>query len=142
MRKLKNCDGCNKPSVIWKSEGKSKYCKNCWSCHYSSKVGQTSKQRTPLAPRSSRQKKLEVAYSTLRKAYLKDHGMCEAHLNGCSTYATDIHHKAGRGAYLLDSTTYLAVCRSCHQWIELHPIEAKEMNFSVERLRKDTPDQD
>lgn len=133
---MKVCSGCKKPSVIWKSEGRDKYCRQCWSCHNPSKVGQTSKPRsTKLAPRSSRQSKKEALYAILRKAYLKDHNMCEAHLPDCGTYATDIHHKAGRGVYFLDSTTYMAVCRSCHQWIELHPIEAKQMNFSVERLK-------
>lgn len=61
--------------------------------------------------------------------------MCQAHLSGCATYATDIHHKAGRGEYMLDQSTYMAVCRNCHQWIELHPIEAKQKGFSVERLK-------
>lgn len=133
--KKKKCSGCGELTVIWKSEGREKYCKQCWSCHNPSKVRQTSaKKRTPLSPRSPKQKRIEAAYAVLRKKYLESHAMCEAHLSGCSTYATDIHHKAGRGQYMLDETTYLAVCRTCHQYIELHPNEAKEMGFSINRL--------
>lgn len=139
--KKKKCSGCGEVTVIWKSEGRDKYCKQCWSCHKTSGVRQTSK-RTPLRPRSSKQSKKDALYTILRTAYLKDHGMCEAHLAGCNTHATDIHHKAGRGVNYLDSTTYMAVCRTCHQWIETHPVEAKQKGFSVERLIKRDEDQD
>lgn len=134
--KKKKCSGCGETTVIWKSEGREKYCKQCWSCHKTSGVRQTSaKKRTALSPRSPKQRRIEAAYAVLRKAYLDSHQMCQAHLSGCSTYATDIHHKAGRGENMLDQSTYLAVCRPCHQWIELNPTEAKEKGFSVERLK-------
>ena len=131
---MKVCSGCKKPSVIWKSEGREKYCKQCWSCHNPSKVGQTSTKRATLSPRSPKQKRVEAAYAVLRKSYLDSHNMCEAHLGGCGTYATDIHHKSGRGEYMLDQSTYMAVCRNCHQWIELNPTEAKKLGFSNNRL--------
>lgn len=134
IAKKKKCDGCQKETVIWKSEGRKKYCKQCWSCH-SGEVRQTSK-RTPLRPRSSKQQKLEAAYKVLRETFLDAHPMCQAHLSGCTLKATDIHHKAGRGEYLLDQSTYLAVCRTCHTYIETHPEESKELSFSVERLKK------
>ena len=141
--KKKKCNGCGEITVIWKSEGREKYCKQCWSCHKTSGVRQTSaKKRTPLSPRSPKQRRIEAAYDVLRKKYLEAHQMCEAHLGGCSTYATDIHHKAGRGQYMLDDTTYLAVCRTCHQYIELHPIEAKEMGFSINRLTSNKDEED
>ena len=31
--------------------------------------------------------------------------------------------KKGRGAYHNDVSTWLSVCRTCHNWIELNPIE-------------------
>lgn len=136
LAKKKKCSRCGETTVIWKSEGREKYCKQCWSCHKTSGVRQTSaKTRTALSPRSPKQRRLEAAYSVIRKAYLETHSMCEAHLAGCATHATDIHHKAGRGTLTLDSTTFLAVCRSCHQWIETHPKESKDLGFSIERLK-------
>jgi hypothetical protein len=34
-------------------------------------------------------------------------------------------------------STWLGVCASCHEYIELHPNEAKELGFSVNRLDKE-----
>lgn len=68
---------------------------------------------------------------------MKNHPMCEAKLPGCSSIATECHHKRGRGEYLLDSTTFLALCHLCHSYIELHPNQAKELGFSESRLSKD-----
>lgn len=137
LAKKKKCSRCGELTVIWKSEGREKYCKQCWSCHKTSGVRQTSaKKRTALSPRSPKQRRLEAAYGVIRKAYLDSHQMCEAHLANCATYASDIHHKQGRGEYMLDSTTYMAVCRSCHQWIETHPKESKDLGFSTNRLNK------
>jgi hypothetical protein len=135
--KKKLCSGCNEPQFIWKSVGREKYCKRCWSCQSPSIVRQIEpKARTPLRPRSSKQQKLDVAYNALRIGHLSAHPMCEAHLENCTLRSTDIHHKAGRGEYLLDSTTFLAVCRTCHDWITLHSKEAIELGFSVLRLEK------
>jgi len=137
LAKKKRCSRCGETTIIWKSEGREKYCKQCWSCHKTSGVRQTSAKTrsTALSPRSPKQRRIEAAYNVIRKAYLETHSMCEAHLAGCATYATDIHHKAGRGMLTLDSTTFLAVCRSCHQWIETHPKESKDLGFSIERLK-------
>lgn len=134
--KKKKCSKCGELTVIWKSAGREKYCKQCWSCHKTSGVRQTSaKKRTPLSPRSPKQRRVEAAYSTMRKVFLDTHSMCQAHLGGCTTYSTDVHHKVGRGKNTLDSTTWIAVCRNCHIWIETHPIEAKELGLSGQRLQ-------
>jgi hypothetical protein len=83
---------------------------------------------------SSKIVKLNAAYSILREQYMKHHPHCEAHLAGCAINACDIHHKKGRvGNLFLDDTEFLAVCRTCHGWIETHPKEAKLLNFSKSR---------
>jgi hypothetical protein len=73
-------------------------------------------------------------YSKIRTAYLVVNPHCKANLVGCTGMATEIHHKAGRGENHLRIATWLSVCRSCHTWIELHPIEAKELGLSETRL--------
>lgn len=70
----------------------------------------------------------------MRKAYLDFNPTCKASLYGCTGIATDIHHKAGRvGENMLDTTTWIAVCRSCHMTIEEHPTLAKKLNLSLNR---------
>lgn len=131
-KKKKKCDGCNLFKIIWKSHGKEKFCRSCWTQH-----PKNAKPIVRISKKSSKQEKRDELYYILNKEYLRAHPMCEAHLidlAGCTTYATEIHHKKGRGEYYLDSTTFLAVCRCCHSWIEKNPIQAKELNLSLERL--------
>lgn len=92
-------------------------------------------KRSPLRKRSKKRSKQETEYSKLRLLYLNDHEFCESRLPGCSLKATDIHHKKGRvNEDLTDITEWMAVCRSCHQWIETHPIEATELGFRKSKM--------
>lgn len=92
------------------------------------------KINAPIKKISTRLRNLAKKYSQLREEFLKNHPLCEAHLHDCTRIATDIHHKRGRGKYLLDITTWLSVCRRCHQWIETRPKQAKELGLSDTRL--------
>lgn len=123
--KLKICAGCNQPKHIWKSHGKEKYCKECW---YSKEPPKKPK------PVSTKMKELNDEYSRMRLLYLTANPFCKANLQGCTKVATDVHHKAGRGENHLKMTTWVAVCRSCHRWIEENPKEAKELGLSENRL--------
>ena len=73
------------------------------------------------------------SYSKLRKEFFKDKILCEAVIHNCTLKATDVHHMKGRGKYHLDTSTWLAVCRRCHNWIEEHPADAKELGYSLKR---------
>lgn len=136
--KLKQCDGpCGEQKVIWKNHGGKRYCQRCWKLELpnnSLKYKPTVKQQ-PLSPRSPKRAKEERLYSAKRILFLSEHKMCEAHLQGCTNFATEVHHKKGRiGELLLDVTEWLAACHNCHAYIELNPIEAKILGFSKPRL--------
>ena len=133
--KLKTCAGCNEPKHIWKSDGKDKYCKECWYKVQPPKgMPKPTKKPKPISDKMSQQ--LDK-YSKKREVFLIINSTCEAKLIGCTHVATDIHHKAGRiGQLLLRLSNWLAVCRSCHRWIEENPNEAKELGLSESRLNK------
>lgn len=125
--KKKICAGCNTMSYIYKNiEGK-KYCK---SCAY--------KISSPIKIKrvSEKKKQEDGEYSKLRKLYLESHPFCEAKLPDiCTSEATDIHHMSGKiGEKYLDITNFIALCRMCHNWCEMHPIDAKELGLSKNRL--------
>lgn len=124
--KLKKCAGCNELKHIWKSHKKDKYCKECWY------IIEKPKSISPV----SKKRRVEMdTYSKLREAFLDIKPHCEAKLVGCTGKSIDIHHKAGRvGENYLKIGTWLAVCRSCHRWIEDNPEAAKELNLSQSRL--------
>lgn len=124
--KLKKCAGCNELKHIWKSHGKEKYCKQCWY---------DIEKPKSISPVSAKRRVEMDKYSTLREAFLIAKPKCEAYLVGCTGTSTDVHHKAGRvGENYLKVGTWLAVCRSCHGWIETNPEAAKELGFSQSRL--------
>jgi len=131
--KLKVCDGCQKETVIWKNHGGFKYCKYCWSCQKaidSDSVQKPTDYKIPLV--SSKRKKKDLEYSKLRKRFLTDNPLCMVKVNGCGHGATDVHHKfsgSDRDTYYLVQSTWLAVCRNCHDWIHKSPKEARALGY-------------
>ena len=124
--KLKKCAGCNELKHIWKSHGKDKYCQPCWY---------NIEKPKSISPVSKKRQGEMDTYSKLREGFLIVKPQCEAKLVGCTAKATEVHHKAGRiGDNYLKISTWLAVCRNCHTFIENNPEEAKELGFSQSRL--------
>lgn len=132
--KMKTCSQCNddeKP--IWKNFEGEKYCKYCWLM-IKAKKAKPKKPRSKINQRSKKREKLDLLYSKMRIQFLTDKPVCQAKLPNCTSVATDVHHKAGRGRNYLAIDTWFAVCRSCHSWIEEHPIEAREAGYSTTKL--------
>lgn len=132
--KLKTCAGCGEEKKIWKNHEGNKYCQYCWNRIKFQKDPPKPKPRAPINPKSKKMKALTSAYSILRKPFMLSHPMCEAALPGCQGPSCDVHHKKGRGKWLLVTDTWMAVCRTCHQWIETHPEEATEMGFRESKI--------
>jgi hypothetical protein len=132
QRKLKKCAGCSQEKVIWKAHGKEKYCKECWLSQSPAKplAKPTSKPNAV----SQKMKQTMSVYEKKRVAFLALHQYCQASLPDCNARATDVHHMAGRGENHNNMDTWLAVCRTCHQWIETNPAKARAMGFSLSRL--------
>ena len=130
--KLKKCSKCGEQKQIWKRHNRELYCKDCWAQH-PDKGKKPLQAKKPISKKSSKQEKLDALYSVLRETYLKSNPFCKAKLHGCQINATDVHHMAGRGKFMLDQSTFLAVCRICHNQIEENPVMAKAMGFSESR---------
>jgi hypothetical protein len=125
--KLKICDGCQKETVIFK------YCKYCWSCQKAINSDSVQKPTDYKIPQvSSKRKKKDQEYLKLRKRFLTDNPLCMVKVNGCGHGATDVHHKfsgSDRDTYYLVQSTWLAVCRNCHDWIHAHPKESRAFGY-------------
>jgi hypothetical protein len=150
-RKLKECSVCHDMVVLWQSSPA--MCKNCSQLaklsekptydHSGLKQTADGRPAKPFKYRtqeikkvSTRQQRLNAAYSAQRKVYLKYHPYCEAKLSVCTHKATTVHHRKGRGMYLLDESTWLPCCLECHTHIENSPVEAKALGLSESRLNK------
>lgn len=129
--KLKECDGCHKETVIWKNHEGYRYCKLCWSCH-KSKDNTQKPTKSAISQVSSKRKKKDQEYLKLRNRFLTDFNLCQIAVKGCSINATDVHHTyagANRDTYYLVQSTWLAVCRNCHDWIHAHPKESRAFGY-------------
>ncbi len=131
--KLKVCDGCQKETVIWKNHGGFKYCKYCWSCQKAIDSDSVQKPTDYKIPQvSSKRKKKDAEYSKLRERFLTENPLCMVKVNGCGHGATDVHHKfsgSDRDTYYLVQSTWLAVCRNCHNWVHLNPKESRALGY-------------
>ena len=110
--KPKTCSykGCNNPS--W-SGGRCKY--------HPLKKGKPRLKRSPIKKVSGKQAKKNKAYSVMRKTFMEHHPLCKR----CGAPATDLHHVFHRtGKAMLDTSTWMSLCRSCHDWVHTHPKEA------------------
>ena len=131
--KLKECDSCGKTTVIWKNHEGFKYCKYCWSCQNPKNKDNTQKPTDYKIPQvSSKKKKKDQEYLKLRERYLTENHLCMVKVTGCTNGATDVHHTfagSNREAFYLVQSTFLSVCRNCHDWIHAHPAEARTMGW-------------
>lgn len=132
--KKKICSGCGEEKVIWKNHEGEKYCQYCWNSIKYKQDPPKPKVQKPIKPRSKKMQKLDQIYTKLREIFMRDHPQCQACLPGCMGGATDVHHKKGRGKWYLVVSTWMAVCRKCHEWIELHPVEATEMGWRESKI--------
>lgn len=93
------------------------------------------KKPKPIAKVSEKQIERLAKYRKVRDQFMKEHPNCQARLQGCTIKATDCHHSRGKvGDLLTDKRYFKALCRSCHNYIETHPSQSKEMGFSLSRL--------
>lgn len=100
------------------------------------KTGAKGGKKRKAVPRVSPKLRAQNAEYSVRVAAWKrkpENKFCKAMQKGCLVHATDNHHKRGRGKYLLDETTWLPVCRNCHNWITEHSTEAITLGFSEKR---------
>ncbi len=131
--KLKECDGCQKMTVIWKNHEGFKYCKYCWSCQNPKNKDSVQKPTDYKIPQvSAKRKKKDAEYLKLRQRFLTENPLCVVKVNGCGHSATDVHHThsgSNREAFYLIQSTWLSVCRNCHNHIHEHPAEAREIGW-------------
>ena len=130
---LKQCCICSRESIIWKSHEGLKYCQQCWKrrcAHTSVSVKPTKQYKIPRV--SKKRQRKDRVYSKLRKEFLLNNPVCQIQFKGCTYESTEVHHTyAGseREQYYLDTNTWKATCRNCHNIIHNNPLIAKQLNL-------------
>lgn len=84
---------------------------------------------------SDKQKVKDAEYNARVKVWKADNPKCKANCNQyCTKETDDCQHLRGRGKYLMDESTWMPVCRSCHTYIGDHSKEAYEKGWALSRL--------
>ncbi len=135
-KKIGKCIDCNSERLVPLIAKRCQF--HYWEYRQKTKGKKEPIMRKRIAPISEKMKQNKALYLVVRNEFLGSHKKCEAGLENCSHVSTEVHHKKGRGTHLLDVGTFIAVCRSCHNWIETHPKEAKELGLSQSRLTHET----
>lgn len=92
------------------------------------------KKNKAIRKTSKKMAALKREYMKLRAEYLLFHPYCEYF--SCFKEirpSTEIHHKKGRGKYLLDTSTWMAVCRTAHDEIHFNPEESYKRGWMLPR---------
>lgn len=125
IKTTKNCKTCGKEFKLFRTTDK--YCS--LECVESKPQ---KKSVAPIKPVSDKMTKELAKYRRLRSQYLEATPTCE--VRGCNRASSEIHHRRGRLQYLCVVEYFLAVCRPCHQHIEMNVDWSKENGYSLNRL--------
>lgn len=89
----------------------------------------------PLAKVSEVQRRKNAEFAKARDVARERAGFtCQARLDGCTTFATEVHHIAGRvGPQANDPSNLMALCHSCHQKITDHEVPVYELGLMRKR---------
>lgn len=86
------------------------------------------KRKKRLSPIGRLRRVTQQIYQEKRRNFLATHPICE--FPGCFDRSLDVHHMQGRtGKNYLDTSTWMAVDRKCHNWIHANARQAREMGL-------------
>ena len=86
-------------------------------------------KRPQRKPFSDKRTEINKEYYAQSREFIKEHPNCVVTAPGCAGKSKDVHHLRGRGRFLLDKSTWLAVCRNCHEKIERDDKWARENGY-------------
>lgn len=99
---------------------------------YQAKKRTVKKTKSQKETPSTLTKKLQPVYRILRIDFLQHNKVCRARFDGCTHYASEIHHMAGRrGWWLVVMKYFFPICRRCHKIATKNSTLAKELGFSI-----------
>lgn len=89
------------------------------------------KRRIRWRTKKEKEEDRNKLYLILRKDFLRNHPFCEVKRvrDGINERATEIHHRRGRGRFLLKVETWIPVSKEGHLWIHQNQGEARKLGL-------------
>jgi hypothetical protein len=94
----------------------------------------TDKKQKPIAPYSSKRKEENKVYDLEARKFREDNPVCAINSPHCTHRTQGVHHKRGRGKYLLDKSTWEPACNPCNHYVEVHHQWAIDNGHKESRL--------
>lgn len=120
MPKICSVDGCD--HRVW---GKG-YCARHQYLRADKKI-------KPVKPYSDKRRELNKLYDAEARQYRKQNPECAIKSPNCTKHTQGVHHKKGRGKYLLEKATWLPACNPCNHYVEAHHQWAIDNGFKERR---------
>ena len=97
------------------------------------KRSEITRKPVKIKPISEKRKKQLREYEKVKAKFFESVTVCQ--YPNCNSEDLELHHAHGRiGNRLTDIDTFRGLCHYHHSYCELHPIEAKELGLSGNRL--------
>lgn len=88
------------------------------------------KKRYRIPRYSKKREQLNKVYDARARLFRKANPQCKIMApGGCTGKTQGVHHRKGRGRYLLDESTWIPACNYCNGYVEAHPAWAVENGF-------------
>jgi hypothetical protein len=87
-----------------------------------------------IAMYSKKRKVINRDYDKEAKEFRENHPDCEIRSPVCTGHTQGVHHKKGRGQYLLAKEFWAGACNPCNVYIEDHPVWAREHGHKLSKF--------
>lgn len=111
----------------------SKECKHP-TCGETCRRPKKEKRRYRIQPYSKKRLEINKQYDPAARAFRKKNQKCAINSPNCTGKTEGVHHKRGRGKYLMDQSTWLPACNPCNHYVEHHHQWAVDNGFKESRL--------
>ncbi len=94
------------------------------------------RRRAPIARVSTKRRRWLGEYAAARiETLARDAYTCRAQLPGCTRFASDVHHLAGRvGSDANDLGNLVSLCSSCHRQVTEHEVDTYRLGLARKRV--------
>jgi hypothetical protein len=92
------------------------------------------KKRCRLRPYSLKRQAINKVYNPEARQFVKNNPKCAINSPNCTGRTQGVHHKKGRGSYLMDKSTWIPACNPCNDYCEDHSQWAIDNGHKESRL--------
>lgn len=87
-----------------------------------------------IQPYSKSRQVVNRLYNARARIFRNNNPVCVINSPVCTKYTEGVHHRKGRGKYLMDERFWMPACNRCNGYIEDHSLWAQENGFKESKF--------